>query len=1373
MAVSGTQHKAIVLSLQNVSQVIAGINQMTAAWSQHSNRVTKNQKDMIALFNQQIDTMAAVAIGAMRMGNNTSQSLTGMEKGIVAFGISASHAINHLAGGFSWLSSVIGGLGGLIGGTLIGGPAGGLMGTAIGQIGGSLIGAFLNVPLAIVKTVGGAVKDILDSVIGSIKGVGQALNNLIFGPVSLFGLVLGQGFRTMGEGLSYTIKSVWEATEAFQQLIISIETLTAREIARAEGLEVSMVATDLLREKTENLFNWLSKVSLTSPFTMKSIADAMKFASAMGLPIGAVQQLTLATGNFSAAMGLTEDHQYRIMYNLAQIYQQGKLTGREFRDLAISFVPVYDILGEMAKEAGMTTNEFKKLALEGGVPVEDFFKRFIDYMSKNYPDAMKRMSRTMIGVRNNFKDFIQVVMGMEFLGPTMDKISGRLADIMDKILSPETHRLAKDFGIGLARAFDIVAIGVNEVGRAIKNMMTVLGFAKPTVNDLANLFVKLFLNARYALGFIASVINTIATGIKNYVLPALASLGLVSKKGEGWGLNLMYNFAKGIIVGVAKYLAMAIVYVTTFIKRIFGPGSPPMVAPHIDKWGADMMNEWVGGMIEKTNWKRLGEVTDIIKGTMMGTQHDWDEGGSAPPGRSEQYAPTPPLPRGGGIIYEPGVGIFPPIAKSIKKGVQNAISQVTTFVTEAGMRLAAALMSGFNEAMFDALDNTQSVIKSAISALTDIGLIDKLKGPEMFYDFSMDMIAALDQFNKTGEISAHLIDEISRLGMALGPELAKLVIKQFDLVRAINDAEAAQERLNRAIESVKNAHKSVKLLVSDYNKLLRAGTNKAILKTKLKEVNASESAYIAAEKEKIAAEENKKIADERVDQMKKLVSLQEKLVNNMIELLQAQSDANSAAGGMEDSFENMASSLSGMAEDITKSLDPILNWEKYIKENAPGIKSIWETAGELFATTFSETLANADLGIAADNFVKKFKKSIAEIFGMEELAPVYSPKMREPDKRNFVAPKQPSFFQQFMDNLFSGTFDWSKTVSKLSYVITDIVLNVLSNIYNDVITPGTKLNNALFGLGGKMAWAIFSGIMRSIFSVENMRALSDLFMNFSPTNLPEIAGNILSKIFGGDSDVIEKKDKTYIDLNFAMPSEDTVLATKIKEWATQLKNAINTAFGAPSLGGAAVQLIPTGESIVNGITKGVDIRALIVSGTGGALFNTIGQMIKDIRKLFKVDGETASTNPFINLGETIMNSIKRGIDNMKQALRDAIDALGFEMPAWLAKLLESGSPSKVFMRQGEDIVLGLVKGIDDKAEALKRTVRNTIKATADMAYNTDKNMVSEHRATSKSRIVSAPAVTRITNVTFGDVHLENGMDWAVFKANVNKVIVEG
>src|SRR4030043_980967 len=168
MAVTDTQHKAIVLSLQNVSQIIAGINQMTNAWSQHSNRVTKNQKDMIALLNQQVDTMGAVAVAAMQMGNNTTQSLTGMQKGIVAFGISASHAINHLAGGFSWLSSVIGGLGGLIGGSLMGGPAGGLIGTAIGQIGGSLIGAFLNIPLAIVKTVGGAIKGILDSVIGSI-----------------------------------------------------------------------------------------------------------------------------------------------------------------------------------------------------------------------------------------------------------------------------------------------------------------------------------------------------------------------------------------------------------------------------------------------------------------------------------------------------------------------------------------------------------------------------------------------------------------------------------------------------------------------------------------------------------------------------------------------------------------------------------------------------------------------------------------------------------------------------------------------------------------------------------------------------------------------------------------------------------------------------------------------------------------------------------------------------------------------------------------------------------------------------------------------------------------------------------------------------
>jgi hypothetical protein len=33
-------------------------------------------------------------------------------------------------------------------------------------------------------------------------------------------------------------------------------------------------------------------------------------------------------------------------------------------------------------------------------------------------------------------------------------------------------------------------------------------------------------------------------------------------------------------------------------------------------------------------------------------------------------------------------------------------------------------------------------------------------------------------------------------------------------------------------------------------------------------------------------------------------------------------------------------------------------------------------------------------------------------------------------------------------------------------------------------------------------------------------------------------------------------------------------------------------------------------------------------------------------------------------------------------------------------------------------------------------------------------------------------ISRINNVSFGDVYLQNDMDWAVFKAQVQKAIVE-
>ena len=62
-----------------------------------------------------------------------------------------------------------------------------------------------------------------------------------------------------------------------------------------------------------------------------------------------------------------------------------------------------------------------------------------------------------------------------------------------------------------------------------------------------------------------------------------------------WGINIVTQLASGIIQGAAAALTTAMNYVASILSWFLAPGSPPRVAPDIDKWGQAAMNEYLTG----------------------------------------------------------------------------------------------------------------------------------------------------------------------------------------------------------------------------------------------------------------------------------------------------------------------------------------------------------------------------------------------------------------------------------------------------------------------------------------------------------------------------------------------------------------------------------------------------------------------------------------------------------------------------------------------------------------------------------------------------------------------------------------------------------
>ena len=430
--------------------------------------------------------------------------------------------------------------------------------------------------------------------------VGGALKNAFS---SVMSIGISDMINTVTSALRGLISELGMALSYFQRLDIQLETLTARDYAYEFGVPMSVAFKETAGE-AQALLDWIRRIAVTTPFSVQNLAKTVAMANAMGLNIDMAKELTLATGDFTAAMGLEEEHMFRIIYNFGQMLSQGKLNGREFRDLANSFVPVWQIMAKMGEQAGMTAQEMKKLAFEGGVPVQAFFNEFINIASTSYPDAMEKMARTAQGVSNNIKDFLQTVVGMEMLGPTFDRFTAMAANALDKLLNPAVQRSAHLIGISLDLAVNQVTMSFNRVTGAIGNFFRSLGFAAPSAESFSQTLLNIGVILRRFGDRLVNFINDMSVKFAGSL--------------EGWARNAgMWGYS--IIAALASGMARAaslIVMVLTTIGRILSSwlvgASPPKIAPYIDKWGADMITEWTKGWL-KADFSAFKQLADIVE----------------------------------------------------------------------------------------------------------------------------------------------------------------------------------------------------------------------------------------------------------------------------------------------------------------------------------------------------------------------------------------------------------------------------------------------------------------------------------------------------------------------------------------------------------------------------------------------------------------------------------------------------------------------------------------------------------------------------------------------------------------------------------------
>lgn len=110
-----------------------------------------------------------------------------------------------------------------------------------------------------------------------------------------------------------------------------------------------------------------------------------------------------------------------------------------------------------ASGTGEVTQEMFDKLKKAGLPAEEFIKAFIDTVGERFPEASKRMARTMQGALDNLQDLFKSVLGLNAIKPVFDVLGGAVADFVEKFQSPENWSrftaAAQQLGTVLAEIF--------------------------------------------------------------------------------------------------------------------------------------------------------------------------------------------------------------------------------------------------------------------------------------------------------------------------------------------------------------------------------------------------------------------------------------------------------------------------------------------------------------------------------------------------------------------------------------------------------------------------------------------------------------------------------------------------------------------------------------------------------------------------------------------------------------------------------------------------------------------------------------------------------------------------------------------------------
>lgn len=1301
---------------------------------------------------------------------------------------SAKKGFGKFTAAFGAIGNVLGGVIGLLGGTALLATPIPFVDELLAVFGGPLLGTILGSILGFTVDVTVAIGDFAMSVTDQLVEVLPKVVQKIYDFVS----PIVKAFFEVGKKILSAVGSVINTVFSGMQNVLS--TLSGGLLGGRGG-----------RSLGDSLFGAMFKFEVLKQTIRKVIQEFKEFVSVSYKAAEILQTLTVRLDNLIARqmrdIGLVKDYGQSI--EMASGYTQ-ELLGW-IKELAVATPFSADVISEtvslsMAMGWGIDTSKELTTSILNYTAAQGLSNDVMERIIYNFAQMRQAGKVTGTELRDLARGAFMPV--NDILNLAAQKL-GIAADEMD-----EFREAAADGTIGVELFFETFNEWANaEFPNAARNMNITMAAVVDNVRDLF----------RTILGW--NMLKPVLDAVAKRMQSLINSINTPEVDRATKLLGMSFKYAAESLMQTAKTVA----WTFKLMFEALGLGAPTLenVIKSIIKFAAViqkialLIQSFVIGKILPV-FRQLRDELDAEMDDTADDAFTW----------------------GFNLIIEFGKGVMKGISTFLTK-VMNALAsflaswlmphsppRIAPDIDLWGLDTIAEWLRGFTEADFGMLDSLKDNLKGALGALVDLGVLDEEISADMYVSISADLIGAIEEFNRTGEMSSVIFEQLSTVSGVFGEELVTLLNMQIELAEATERVTIAQEAYNAAVEATKQSTHLVNSSIREYNALLRAGTDQSILEQRLAEINAAEMQLAIDQQLEEAAEAELQAAEDALEPLEEMVALQEQLIQQLIDLAEAQAaaaeaaaDAGGGGGGGEDGApdegelpfgfgelpagEDLGAYFESLKEIALAELDVLwrelrAQWSASFQENF-GEGSAFQQSWRRFVDAlvlYWDTELVPNLGFPAWSEVAGIWEGIGwdDIFPFlrDEAAPIEwwqridgtadpTATVQDPGGLNNSFLNLSGIIQRIYEtwNLFIDSIVGKEGAYKEGQ--TTVIQDILVEIDN---LKRTLEETSLQSIGNSIGEGLIDGIVEGMKLRIQGLLISSIFGVFT-TNVLEFFGiESPSKMF---EDIGESLiDGLFLGISEFLVNSWTIVDEALMGFLSGVLDFFGIGKSGKTAGGTSSVFQTIGESIVTGFSNGITTMMTAISSVGGV----IDLALQGLVSLFSA---TTLVDQFSGIGEDIIGGLQAGMESAFGSVETFLSWLISQLPDWAKQWLGIASPSTVFEEIGEDTILGLGEGIGGAAhdyieaaspsKLFDRIGRSTMTGMAQgilsasgRVYDAMESVINSSAITpamNMNATVRAPEVSAGgSSVNFGDVYLSDRLDLATLKSYVQSMILE-